>query len=371
MATKSPPTPAAPLSIVVQRSDLLRALTAVSKAVETRNTYPILSNVLLTATKDSLQVRASDLDIEITATCPAQCVPGQTTVPAKTLLEIVRKFADGAEVRMEMKDKVDARDGDTLTVKSGRSRFSLSVIDAESFPELGAGKFTATFETDLSALFAPVQFAISGEATRYYLNGIFLHTVNGKLRAVATDGHRMARHDGADAPDFTGIIVPKKTVALIPTGTVKVELSDTKIRITSGDVVMLSKLIEGTFPDYERVTPKKNDKVLSISRAGLAVALDRVSIVASERSGKAVKLATESGQVVLSVTNPDYGTATEDVPVDTDLTFEIGYNARYLAEILHIAGGETVTFKWGDAGSPTIITGDNDNWLGILMPMRV
>lgn len=364
MATKSPPAPAAPMSIVVERSDLLRALTAVSKAVETRNTYPILSNVLLTATEDGLQVRASDLDVEITTTCPAQCVPGQTTVPAKTLLEIVRKFSDGAEVRLEL-------NAATLTVKSGRSRFSLSVIDAESFPALGAGDFTATFETDLSALFAPVQFAISDEATRYYLNGIFLHTVNGKLRAVATDGHRMARHDGADVPDFTGIIVPKKTAALIPTGTVKVELSDTKIRITSGDVVMLSKLIEGTFPDYDRVTPKNNDKVLSISRASLAVALDRVSIVASERSGKAVKLATESGQVVLSATNPDYGTATEDVPVDTDLTFEVGYNARYLAEILHIAGGETVTFKWGDAGSPTIITGDNDNWLSILMPTRV
>lgn len=367
MATKSPhsPTPAKTgLHITVERADLLRALTAVTKAVENRNTYPILANALLTAEAETLKIRGTDLDIEITATCPAKCVPGVTTVPAKTLLEIVRKLPDGAEVTMVLTD-------DKLIVKAGRSRFQLAVIDPEGFPTLGVGDFTATFETDLSALFGPVQFSISDDAARYYLNGIYMHTVNGRLRAVATDGHRMARHDGEAAPGFTGIIVPKKTVGLVPPGTVKVELSDTKIRITSGDVVMVSKLIEGTFPDYERVTPKNNDKVLAVDRAALGAALDRVSIIASERGGKAVKLTVGEGLLVASVTNPDHGEATEEMTVASDLTFEVGYNAGYLSEILRIAGGAEVKFAWGDAGSPALIEGDNDNWLGVLMPMRV
>jgi DNA polymerase III subunit beta len=363
MATKSPPAKSG-LHITVERSHLLRALTAVTKAVENRNTYPILANVLLTAEADTLKIRGTDLDVEITSSCPAKCVPGVTTVPAKTLLEIVRKLPDGAEVTMVLAD-------DTLIVKAGRSRFQLSVIDPESFPELGAGDFTATFTTDLSALFGPVQFAISNEETRFYLNGIYMHTVNGKLRVVATDGHRMARHDGEAAPDFTGIIVPKKTVGLVPPGKVQVELSATKIRITSGDVVMLSKLIEGTFPDYERVTPKNNDKVLSVDRSALGAALDRVSIIASDRGGKAVKLTVGEGLLIASVTNPDHGEATEEMAVASDLEFEVGYNASYLSEILRVAGGVEVKFAWNDAGSPALIEGDNDNWLGVLMPMRV
>ncbi len=143
----------------------MRCLTAVTKAVESRNTYPILANVLLAASDDRLSVRGTDLDVEITSSCPARCVPGATTVPAKTLLEIVRKFPDGAEVVMSL-------DGETLIVKAGRSRFQLSVLDPASFPDISDGSFWPAFEVDLAALFAPVAFAISTEETRYYLNGI-------------------------------------------------------------------------------------------------------------------------------------------------------------------------------------------------------
>src|SRR5690606_23357863 len=175
------------------------------------------------------------------------------------------------------------------------------------------------------------QFAISNEETRYYLNGIYIHTldVNGQqvLRAVATDGHRMARAE-TDAPagsaGMPGIIIPKKTVSEVQKlldgaeGDVQVEVSDTKIRFTLGGVVLLSKLIEGTFPDYERVTPKNNDKQMNVDKSSFAVAVDRVSTIASERGGKAVKLSIKDGQLELSVTNPDHGTASEELAVEFD-----------------------------------------------------
>lgn len=355
------------LHIVVERAELLRALTATTKAVESRNTYPILANVLLTAEPESLQVRGTDLDVEITTQCAAKCVPGITTVPAKTLLEIVRKFPDGAEVTMTL-------EGDKLIVKAGRSRFQLPVIGPDAFPTIKSGSFWPAFEVDLAALFAPVSFAISNEETRYYLNGIFVHDTGSGIRAVATDGHRLARHDGQPVPPgsiLSGVIIPKKTVALIPKGVVKVELSDNKMRITASDTVLLSKLIEGTFPDYDRVTPKNSDKLLTVDRAILAAALDRVGIVASERGSKAVKLVASDGRLEMSCRDGDGNTATEDVSFDGEMDFEIGYNAGYLAEIVRVAGGSEVTFKWTDANSPSVITGVNDNWLSVLMPMRV
>jgi DNA polymerase-3 subunit beta len=358
---------AGPLRVTIERSALLRALTSTTKAVENRNTYPILANVLLIAEPASLTVRATDLDIEITTTVPAECVPGSTTVPAKTLLDIVRKFGDGAEVMLEQVGI------ETLTVSSGRSRFRLPTIGADSFPALQVGSFGEPFTTDLAALFGNVAFAISDDSARYYLNGVYLHTINGRLRVVATDGHRLARADGdAVGPTVAGIIIPKKTVALLPPGPIQVEVSDTKIRLTAGDTVIVSKLIEGTFPDYDRVTPKNNDKLATIERAGLMGAVDRVSIVASERGGRALRIAATSAGVALSVTNAEGGSATEDVPGNgPDEELVIGCNANYLADILRAVGGATVKFAWADPGAPMLITGDNDNWLSVLMPMRV
>lgn len=363
MASKKP---AAALAVTVERAALLRVLAATTKAVESRNTYPILANVLLIAADGALTVRATDLDIEITSWVPADVAgPGSTTVPAKTLLSIVQKLPDGAEVTLTL-------DGETLIVKAGRSRFQLPTIAADSFPELQAGKFGEALTTDLAALFGQVAFAISDDQSRYYLNGVYMHTINGRLRAVATDGHRLARVDGdAVATTLAGVIVPKKTVALLPAGPVQVEVSDTKIRITAGSTTLVSKLIEGTFPNYDRVTPKNNDLTAEVDRTSLQAAVDRVSIVASERGGRAVKVTAAPGSFTLSVTNPDHGDATEDLASAGEHSIVVGYNAGYLADMLRAVGGATAKFAWSEPMSPTVVTGDNDNWLGILLPMRV
>jgi DNA polymerase-3 subunit beta len=371
------------MKVTLERNHLLKSLGHVHRVVERRNTYPILANVLLKAADGRLDLRATDLDIEVTENVPAMVgTPGTTTVPAHTLYEIVRKLADGAEVRLETQ-------GEQMLLSSGRSRFNLACLSPDSFPDLKSGTFTHSFTlpaATLRELIERTQFAISNEETRYYLNGIYLHTleINGTpvLRAVATDGHRMARAE-TDAPagaqGMPGIIIPKKTVGEVQKlvdgaeGEVSVEVSDTKIRFTLDNIVLLSKLIEGTFPDYERVTPKNNDKTMNVDRASFATAVDRVSTIASDRGGKAVKLAMKDGQLELSVTNPDHGTATEEIAVDFEPeSFEIGFNARYLLDIIGQIRSENAVFQFNDAGSPTLVREDGDaKALYVLMPMRV
>ncbi len=372
------------MKVTLERNALLKSLGHVHRVVERRNTYPILANVWMKAADGKVDLRATDLDIEITESVPAMVsTAGTTTVPAHTLYEIVRKLADGAEVRLET-------DGaEQMLLTSGRSRFHLACLSPDSFPDLKSGSFTHTFSlpaASLRELIERTQFAISNEETRYYLNGIYVHTleVNKQpvLRAVATDGHRMARAE-TDAPagaaGMPGIIIPKKTVGEIQKlldgadGDVGIEISDTKIRFTLDGVVLLSKLIEGTFPDYERVTPKNNDKQLNVDRASFATAVDRVSTIASDRGGKAVKLSVKDGNLELSVTNPDHGTATEEIAVEFEPeTFEIGFNARYLLDIISQIRSTNAVFLFNDAGSPTLVKEDGDaKALYVLMPMRV
>jgi DNA polymerase-3 subunit beta len=372
------------MKVTLERNALLRSLGHVHRVVERRNTYPILANVLLRAAEGQLELRATDLDIEVTEAVPAMvATPGTTTVPAHTLYEIVRKLADGAEVRLE------SEGSEQLLVTSGRSRFHLACLSPDSFPDLKSGTFSHQFAipaTAMRELIERTQFAISNEETRSYLNGIYLHTlpVGGAatLRAVDTDGHRRARAEiaapgGADG--MPGIIIPRKTVAEVQKlldgaeGDVALELSDTKIRFTLGAVVLLSKLIEGTFPDYERVTPKNNDKEMHVDRGAFATAVDRVSTIASDRGGKAVKLSMKDGQLELSVTNPDHGTASEEIPVEFEPeSFEIGFNARYLLDIVGQIRSDNAVFLFNDAGSPTLVKEDGESKaLYVLMPMRV
>jgi len=371
------------MKVTLERNHLLKSLGHVHRVVERRNTYPILANVLLKASDGSIDLRATDLDIEVTENVPAMVgTAGTTTVPAHTLYEIVRKLADGAEVKLETQ-------GEQMLLSSGRSKFNLACLSPDSFPDLKSGTFTHTFTlpaATLRELIERTQFAISNEETRYYLNGIYLHTldVNGTpvLRAVATDGHRMARAE-TEAPDgargMPGIIIPKKTVGEVQKlvdgaeGDISVEVSDTKIRFSLDNIVLLSKLIEGTFPDYDRVTPKNNDKIMNVDRASFATAVDRVSTIASERGGKAVKLSMKDGQLELSVTNPDHGTATEEIAVEFEPeNFEIGFNARYLLDIIAQVRSDNAVFQFNDAGSPTLVREDGDTKaLYVLMPMRV
>ncbi len=372
------------MKVTLERSALLKSLGHVHRVVERRNTIPILSNVLLQANGRLLRLKATDLDIEVTESIAADVAQnGATTLPAHTLYDIIRKLPDGAQVSLEM-----TGESGQLLLRSGRSRFNLQSLPESDFPDLAAGDLSHKFTLpagDLKKLIEKTQFAISMEETRYYLNGIFLHTteVDGHtmLRAVATDGHRLARVEipaPAGAAGMPGVIVPRKTVAEIQKliedieAEVTVELSTTKARFTFGDVVLTSKLIDGTFPDYARVIPTGNDKRLIVDCKPFAMAVDRVSTISSER-GRAVKLSLADGKLTLSVTNPDSGSAVEELEVDYDSTpLDIGFNARYLLDITQELDSDTALFKLADPGSPTIIQDrDGAAALYVLMPMRV
>ena len=371
------------MRVTLERSNLLKSLNHVQRVVERRNTIPILSNVLLKAEDGTLMLKATDLDIEVTETTPAAIEQtGSTTVSAHMLYDIVRKLPDGSEVMMSVTDD------NGLSLISGRSQFRLQMLPESDFPDLTAGEFSHTFRMacdDFKTLIDRTQFAISTEETRYYLNGIYFHTVEDggevMLRAVATDGHRLAQAQTA-APDgsqgMPGIIVPRKAVAELqklleePDTSVTIELSDTKIRFTMNQVVMTSKLIDGTFPDYNRVIPSANDKQLVVDRATFASAVDRVSTISSDR-GRAVKLSLSDGRLVLSVNNPDSGSAEEEISVGYDSEpLDIGFNSRYLLDITNQLSSSEASFMLADPGSPTLIREKGEpGALYVLMPMRV
>lgn len=372
------------MQIILERSNLLKALAHVHRVVERRNTIPILGNVLLKTEDGALRLKATDLDIEVTETVPATSErDGATTVPAHLLYDIVRKLSDGSEVKLSTN-----AEGTQMTVASGRSNFRLQCLPESDFPDITAGQFSHSFAlkaSELARLIERTQFAISTEETRYYLNGIFLHTIESegalRLRAVATDGHRLARAEmaaPAGSEGMPGIIVPRKAVGelqkLLGEGDteVQIELSDSKIRLTIGAIILTSKLIDGTFPDYQRVIPTGNDKALTLERASFSAAVDRVSTISSER-GRAVKLAVADSQLTLTVNSPDAGTATEELPVGYDsAAIEIGFNARYLLDIAGQLSGDEAIFMMADPGSPTLIRdGNDDSTLYVLMPMRV
>ncbi|MBL8566056.1 MAG: DNA polymerase III subunit beta [Hyphomicrobiaceae bacterium] len=372
------------MRLVIERGELLRALGHVTSVVERRTTIPILSNVLLRAKDDKLSFKATDLEREVVEEVSAEVTTaGAVTVPAHILHDIVRKLPDGSEVEIKL-DTVKER----LTITSGQARFALQTLSAEDFPDVSAGELSHKFDiqaADLKRLIEKTRFAISTEETRYYLNGIYLHTVsrNGSetLRAVATDGHRLARVElplPAGASGMPGVIVPRKTVQELhrlleaSSDQVHVGVSASKIRFEIGSVTLTSKLIDGTFPDYERVIPQNNDKEMKVANAEFMSAVDRVSTIASER-GRAVKLNIGGDKLVLSVNNPDGGSATEEIGVEYSREpLEIGFNARYLLDIASQLEGEHARFMLADPASPTMVRDASDAVaLYVLMPMRV
>ena len=376
------------MKLTIERAVLLKALSHVQSVVERRTTIPILSNVLLQASgadgAGRLALSATDMDLEILETVSARVErEGRTTAPAHTLYDIVRKLREGAQVELET---LGGRN--EMALRSGRSTFTLACLPPEDYPVMSAGElphhFTLSAE-ELRALIHRTRFAISTEETRYYLNGIYFHATKNNevpvVRAVATDGHRLARVE-MTAPEgaagMPGVIVPRKTVLelrkLVEEGNdeVQVGLGETKIRCAIGDAALTSKLIDGTFPDYDRVIPAGNDKILEVDCKSFAEAVDRVSTISTERS-RAVKLAIDRGNLVVSATSPENGTAVEELEVRYQSTpLEIGFNSRYLLDITDQIGGEYVQFQMADAGSPTILRdGADGNALYVLMPMRV
>lgn len=372
------------MKATIERSTLLRCLSHVQSVVERRNTIPILSNVLIeAASTGALKIMATDLDLQVVESIGAVSVEqaGAITVSAHLLFDIARKLPEGSQVSLDAADN-------RMVVKAGRSRFQLPTLPRDDFPMIAEGELPTGFEipaATLGQMIDRTRFAISTEETRYYLNGIFLHVADDQLKAAATDGHRLARFtltcpDGAQGmPD---VIVPRKCVAELRKlleesldTNVVIDLSASKIRFTLGGergVVLTSKLIDGTFPDYSRVIPTGNDKLLKVDPKSFFEGVDRVATIATEKT-RAVKMALDTDRVTLSVTSPDNGTAAEEVPAQYGAEgFEIGFNANYLKDILGQIEGDTVELHLADAGAPTLIRQDDKSpALYVLMPMRV
>ena len=373
------------MKLNIERGILLKSLGHIQSVVERRNTIPILSNVLLEAEEGMLTLSATDLDLNISDKVIVEIEEdGGITAPAHTLYDIVRKLPEGSQVQLYYNV-----DSGRLSISAGRSRFTLSCLPKEDFPASGEEAFPSNFfirSEDFKNLIDKTRFAVSTEETRYYLNGIYLHTFENEegdktLRGVATDGHRLARFD-MDCPegaeDIPGVIIPRKAInelrKLIDAceGDVEISLSETKIRFKFMDVILFSKLIDGTFPDYSRVIPEGNDRKLEVSCKQLAEAVDRVSTISSDKT-RSVKLVLSEGHLVLSVHSPEHGEAKEELAVSySSEEMEIGFNSRYLLDILAQIEGDMVQIMLADATAPTVLMDITDQGsLYVLMPMRV
>ena len=372
------------MKLTIERGLLLKVLTHIQSVVERRNTIPILSNVKFDAPDGNLSLNATDMDLDIVESVPADVeTHGSTTAPAHTLFDIVRRLPEGTQVELDCTGS-----DNSLVLSAGRSRFTLNCLPTEDFPVLSGGELPHHFNLsagNLRTLIDRTRFAISMEETRYYLNGIYLHIAdsNGKpvLRAVATDGHRLAsieipRPEGAE--DMPGVIVPRKTVTELrklieeTNENVSVAMSDTKIRFSFEGVLLTSKLIDGTFPDYNRVIPDENDKVLEVDTKIFVDAVGRVSAISTEKS-RAIKLALTADNLILSAYSAGNDSAVEELSVDyRSEDIEIGFNARYLQDIAQQIDGTSARFTLADAASPTLVEDTSDkSALYVLMPMRV
>ena len=372
------------MKTTIERSAFLKALNHVQSVVERRNTIPILSNVLLEAENGVVTLTATDLEIEVRERVEAEIAqPGAITAPAHMLYDIVRKLPDGGQIELTKDENAER-----LTLVSGKSSFLLQTLPREDFPAMARDEMPVAFAlsgAELRRLIEKTRFAISIEETRYYLNGIYLHALEedgaALLRAVATDGHRLARvqiTQPVGATDMPAIIIPRKTVGEVhklleeAEGEVSVQVSDTKINFAFDNIVLTSKLIDGKFPDYTRVIPVDNDKVLGVDAKTFAQSVDRVSAISSEKS-RAVKLSLDTDSLGLSVSNPDSGNASDEISVSYQAEpLEIGFNARYLMDITSQLDGELATFELSNSGAPTIVRdGEDTQALYVLMPMRV
>jgi len=412
---------AALASAVADRVALTRAVEIAEEIVERRNTYPILANVRLRGDGNMLFVTSTDLDIVIDVAVPAPADERfDVTVPALMLKQLLKGAPKAEYVAFTMPPskavervtrwKFDIEKGENVPdatetiitfdgavdVDFATATYQMAALPSEGFPALKPGEFTHRFSLSGIELFDSldaVEFAVSNEETRYYLNGVYMHVVTPsgrnrpELRCTATDGHRMARSE-ITAPDgaigMPGIIIPKKTVALLVKlmkgkarpETVEIEVHERFMRLHWDGVTVTSKMIDGTFPDYERVTPKNNDKAVTFKAADALAAIKAAGLVASERGGKAVKLSFEGGKLTLICNNPDMGSSAVPLAIvpgeQMPESFEIGFNARYLTDLVTEARSDEVTMLFNDAGSPTVVTGEGrEGWLAVLMPMRV
>jgi DNA polymerase-3 subunit beta len=368
-------------------SDLLKALSHIHGIVEVRHTLPILSNIILEAEDGKLVLSSTNLDIYCSDKIKAEVMhPGEISVSAITFFEIIKRLPSNTELMMKMADE-----DNEIVLVCGRSKFKLSTLKTEDFPIISENDLSTSFvlsADELIRIIDKTKFAVSNEETRYYLNGIFLHKADRNsiqfLRAVATDGHRLAQYDiplpqGAD--DITGIIIPKKTIFELrkvlddANGDVSISLNENKIKFTFNDLKIISKVIDGTFPDYTKVIPQNNNKNFKTNSNELKNAIDRVSAVAAneESKSKAIKLSLEDNKLDLSVESQSKGSANEiiDISYDGDKV-DIGFNSKYIIDICNEIDGEEVDISLLDSVSPAIILDKTDeNLFFVLMPMRI
>lgn len=368
------------MKLTIDRAALIKPLGHAHGVVERRNTVPILSNAVLRAENRQLTLIATDMDMDIVETVPAAVMePGVVTTPAQLIYDIARKLPEGAEIEIAQTDPGQ------IVMRAGRSSFSLPTLPVEDFPAISDQAMTTEFTlaaADLKALIENTRFAVSTEETRYYLNGIYLHIAEMQLlRAVSTDGHRLARSQmdlPGGAESMPSVIVPRKAVGELSKlidefeGDVRIGITDSRARFTFGSVEVTTKLIDGTFPDYQRVIPTENNNILQVSSDAFRQAVDRVSTVSADKT-RSVKMRISGEVMTLSASSTDSASGEETLEVSYNGSdIEIGYNARYLMDVASQIDGETIEFALADSALPTVIRnpGDDAN-LFVLMPMRV
>ena len=362
----------------IQREDLLIPLQKIIGAVEKRQTMPALANVLVKAGKDSISLTATDLEIELVTTLNIVAdETGETTVPARKLLDICKALPEESSISVSV-------DANKAMIKSGRSRFSLSTLPAEDFPALDSINAVAEFElpqSTLKELIDKTAFAMALQDVRYYLNGLLLEVSSGLLRAVATDGHRLAyceKKAECDLPDIKQVIVPRKgiqeLVRLLDVSdeSMKMVLGSNHIRVEAGGIRFTSKLIDGRFPDYNRVIPDDGANLIVADRDSLRQALVRASILSNEKY-RGIRLVAEGDVLLLQAQNPDQ----EEADVEVEVSYkgdplEIGFNVNYMLDVLNVTDAATVQAALRDSNSSCLMTyPDHPDCKYVIMPMRL
>jgi len=366
------------MKLQVGRNELLAALSAVIGVVERRQTLPVLSNFLMETRDDELIVTGTDLEIELEARARVQnLAPGRATLPARKLFDICRGLPEGAEIQIDVS-------GDKALLKSGRSRYSLSCLKADEFPAMGRlaeGRELAVTRKQLRNLIERTQFAMAQQDVRYYLNGLLLEITPKRVRCVATDGHRLAMSEVITETGFAEnlqVIVPRKAVLElmrlldVSDEIVKVRLGAGQVQVDVDVVRMTSKLIDGRFPDYERVIPESGDKRLQADRELVKRALARTAILSNEKF-RGVRLTLEDGKLMLQTHNPEHEEAEEDLEVQfSGSQLEIGFNVNYLLDALGALGSNEFVMELKNSDSSGLIyAADDSSSKYVVMPMRL
>lgn len=362
----------------ISREDFLKPLQLVSGAVERRHTLPILSNVLIKVDGDLLWLTGTDLEVELISSIKlnGDFEQGEITVPAKKLVDICRSLRDGVDIEFFV-------DGSKAVIKSGRSKYTLSTLSADDYPNLEDWEGEVEFELaqkDLKRLIDSTHFAMAQQDVRYYLNGMSLETDQNIIRAVATDGHRLAlsKIENSEALANKQVIIPRKGVMEIlrligdEDQMLKVKLGSNHLRIHSSEFIFTSKLVDGRFPDYRRVLPKDGDKIISVNRSDMKDALSRAAILSNEKF-RGIRLNVSNNELMITANNPEQEEAVEVVDVDYNGdSLEIGFNVAYMIDVMNALHSDSVKISLADSNSSALIEDpENDESLYVVMPMRL